>query len=127
MKATLTRNNKGLGCTLGTFCFTDSSHNWATLENPWYNNQPNISCIPKGSYICERHQSPRYGECFQVKDVPGRTHILFHAGNWEKDTRGCILLGKGTNNKDMVTSSKAAVKEFMQALSNEDEFELEIK
>jgi hypothetical protein len=38
-------------------------------------------------------QSPKCGETFEVVDVPGRSHVLFHAGNTAGDTEGCILLG----------------------------------
>ena len=51
-----------------------------TLENPWRDNTPNISCIPIGTYLCKRVDSPKFGDTFEVSDVSGRTHILFHSG-----------------------------------------------
>ena len=65
-----------------------------TLENPWLRNEPNVSCIPRGVYRLRRRQSPRFGDTYQVEDVPGRSHILFHGGNRERDTRGCILVAR---------------------------------
>lgn len=65
-----------------------------TLENPWLDNEVGISCIPTGEYSCKKVNSPKYGEVFEVKDVENRTHILIHAGNTEKHTRGCILVGE---------------------------------
>ncbi len=65
-----------------------------TLENPWLDNEVGISCIPNGEYLCQKVNSPRYKDVFEVKDVENRTHILIHAGNTEKDTRGCILVGE---------------------------------
>ena len=65
-----------------------------TLECPWKDNQVNTSCIPAGVYFCVRVQSPRFGDTFEITDVKGRTHILFHAGNIASNTRGCILIGE---------------------------------
>ncbi len=66
-----------------------------TIELPWYNNQNNFSCIPEGIYNVIKHTSPRHGNCFKVLDVPGRTDILIHKGNYTSDTLGCILPGAG--------------------------------
>jgi hypothetical protein len=84
-----------------------------TLMLGWHNNQRRISHIPEGVYEVVRHQSPRFGDCFLVKDVPGRDHILFHKGNYHRDTLGCILVGEyrgtdidGDGFNDLVNSSK---------------------
>jgi len=65
-----------------------------TLEPYSRDNAQNISCIPSGQYICKRYSSGRYPETFQVTGVQGRTLILFHAGNIDEHTEGCILLGE---------------------------------
>lgn len=65
-----------------------------TLELPWANNEPNKSCIPKGEYLCKKVISPHRGEVYQVMDVPNRTAILIHKGNWTTDSLGCILVGE---------------------------------
>ncbi len=98
-----------------------------TLENPWLDNERYISCIPKGTYTCKRVDSPKYNDTFEVMDVEGRDHILFHHGNWERNTMGCILLGLFTNKIDMVMSSRKARAKFMKYTRDVDEFELEIK
>ena len=64
-----------------------------TLELPDLGNQTNISCIPEGKYKVLRIYSPKFGNCFHVQDVPGRSAILIHRGNYTKDTMGCILVG----------------------------------
>ncbi len=64
-----------------------------TLERPWRNNAPEVSCIPPGSYTARRVTSPKFGETFEVTGVPGRSHILMHKGNTPADTEGCILVG----------------------------------
>lgn len=89
-----------------------------TLELPFLDNKPFISAIPKGLYTVKKYQSPKFGACFQVQDVPGRTYILFHPGNYTRNTKGCILVGKdiGDINKDGsvdVLHSKDAMKELL--------------
>ena len=97
-----------------------------TLENPWLDNQRNISCIPAGEYLCRRVISPTYGETFEIMDVEGRTHILFHWGNWVKNTDGCVLLGQRDDEVPAVWNSKAAHTEFMEEFEGVDEFRLSI-
>ena len=62
-----------------------------TVERPWLDNVANESCIPEGEYTVKMTNSPRFGPTYEVKNVPGRTHILFHKGNTVKDSLGCIL------------------------------------
>ena len=64
-----------------------------TVELPWKENQPYISCIPEGLYHCEVWDSARFPLSYIVKDVPGRSHILIHPGNSIKDILGCIAPG----------------------------------
>lgn len=101
-----------------------------TMELPWVHNEPNISCIPAGMYICERTNSPKYGETFEVKDVLGRTYILFHWGNFNDNTKGCILLGEQfdfLNGEFAILTSKGAFKQFMDTLEGVDEFRLDLR
>lgn len=65
-----------------------------TLEPPWKNNQQNISCIPAGEYIGELVDSPKYGRVYEIKNVPGRDHVLNHWGNKLKNTLGCVLVAE---------------------------------
>ncbi len=95
-----------------------------TLENPWLDNKRYISCIPKGTHTCKRVDSPRYGNTFEIIDVLGRTHILFHWGNWERNTLGCILVGCDNNGKDMIMRSREAFGRFMEHTEDVGEFKL---
>jgi len=64
-----------------------------TVERPWLGNQPCISCIPEGKYFCGPRYYNRGGyEAIEVRDVPNRTHILFHKGNRMHDVQGCIAI-----------------------------------
>ena len=83
-----------------------------TLENPWLDNQRNISCIPEGEYKVRlrlpRESATRHYIHLLVKDVPNRDWILFHRGNTAKDTRGCILVGLSSE-QDVVHNSTLAM------------------
>lgn len=85
-----------------------------TLERAWNNNRPFESCIPEGRYHCMRVNSPQFGKTWGVKNVPNREDILFHAGNFAKDTEGCILLGQMLSEQEYtILNSRKAVSEFM--------------
>ena len=83
-----------------------------TLENPWIDNQRNISCIPEGVYSVRlrypRESGTRDYLHLLVQDVPNRDWILFHRGNTAKDTSGCILVGLGSQ-QDVVNNSVLAM------------------
>jgi len=100
------------------------------LELPWRDNQFRVSCIPSGTYLVIKHQSPKFGDTFWVKDVPNRTAILIHSGNYNHHTLGCILPGrKHTDiNSDGirdVVSSGDTMDDLWAVLP--DEFELVIR
>jgi len=100
-----------------------------TLERPWENNTEDVSSIPSGRYRCRRIRSPRFGHTYEVCDVPNRTHVLFHKGNYLTETQGCILVGEefsGTWDKPFVASSERGFSEFMKLLADAPEFDLVI-
>lgn len=100
-----------------------------TLERPWKENKAKISCIPEGQYLCKRVVSPHFGETFEVTNVPERSYILFHKGNFVEDSKGCIILGNsfGTGDVPFVKESKKAFEIFMETFRNKKEFQLNIK
>jgi len=94
-----------------------------TLENPWRFNQPSISCIPVGTYIVKPYDSDKHHNSWIVTDVYGRTYILFHSGNVEKDTAGCILPGLAFGELDgqpAVLHSAQAMKVLENVVGKED-------
>ena len=100
-----------------------------TLERAWADNRKGESCIPKGTYTCKRVNSPKFGDTFEVTDVTGRTHILFHKGNLSDDTHGCILVGEQFNpvsGGDGITASKEGFAEFKERTRSVNAFQLEI-
>ena len=100
-----------------------------TLERQWMMNERGVSCIPAREYICKRVKSPRFGDTFEVTNVPERSEILFHKGNLVDDTHGCIVLGEQfgqLDGKNAILSSGPAFTEFMERLKDEVSFYLEI-
>jgi hypothetical protein len=111
-------------------------------EDDWLHNEPGKSAILAGRYLCRRVVSPSKGETFEISGVPGRSHILFHEGNTEENTEGCVLLGTAfgalpvkdeddPNHPQVlkwgVTSSKAARARFMTLLEGVDSFPVTIR
>lgn len=84
----------------GTMTFGDFS--CFTVERPWVNNQPRVSCIPDGMYSAIWHNSPRFGRTIaivggSVSLSPSPNHqrsaILIHQGNTMDELLGCIAVG----------------------------------
>ena len=74
-----------LGCLVldkSIFCFTlqpDSA-------------DPTKFHIPAGKYVCKRFHGTKWTNTFEII-VERHTALLFHAGNVEGNSEGCILLG----------------------------------
>lgn len=81
----------------------DKVHICWTLELPWKDNTPSVSCIPEASYWLAPHTRPDGRASFivlgnSVSHAPGhisctRYGILFHAANRTHELRGCIAPG----------------------------------
>lgn len=101
-----------------------------TLEPRDEENKISKSSIPVQQYICKRVQSPKYGEVFEVKDVPGRTHVLIHWLNFDDQTEGCVGLGTQygqIGNRKCILNSKEAFNAFMEVMKDVDKFILTVK
>lgn len=102
-----------------------------TLERDWLENKKTLSCIPAGRYLCKRVQSPKFGNTFEITNVPNRSKILFHWGNIEANSEGCVLVaenyGVWKDGQISVENSKVGFNEFMKKLSKVDEFYLTIE
>lgn len=66
-----------------------------TIERPWLDNQPNISCIPVGSYDCAWCWSRKLLRwTYLLADVPDRAGIRIHSANLSSQLNGCIAVGE---------------------------------
>jgi hypothetical protein len=97
MNAILTRFSNQQNFTLGRLeLFNDNGNRLAsffTLELPYKNNVRQVSCIPLGVYTVAPFVSKKFGKCLKIQNVPNRSGILFHSGNFIHDTKGCVLVG----------------------------------
>lgn len=107
----------------------------ATLEHAYADDRGGwFSKIPIGFYKCVRgmHKlthGPMF-ETFEIKYVPGHTGILFHTGNFNNDSMGCVLLGERMEDRPgqavMIANSKITFELFMRAQRNVKEFNLTV-
>ena len=104
-----------------------------TIELPWKENKHDVSCIPEGKYNVKKVISPTKGLCFILENVPNRSAVEIHIGNFaagkKVDTLGCILPGMsfGDRNNDGiidVVNSTVAMGKLLEILP--DSFQLTI-
>lgn len=83
-----------------------------TIELPWKDNQPKISCVPEGTYQLAKRYSAKFGWHLQLMNVPGRSLILIHSANdAQRELLGCIapvstLTGIGKGNSSRIVLKK---------------------
>lgn len=89
--------------------------------------------LPAGTYTCVRgeHQLAHMTQpftTFEVTGIPGHTGILFHVGNFNRDSEGCVLLGLYSvdQHPPMLIGSMQAFTKFMHALEGADTFQLSV-
>ena len=112
---------------------------FSTLEHAYDSGNGDGSFAPKipnGTYKCVRgqhrlaHMAHPF-DTFEITGVKGHTNILFHRGNWNRDSDGCVLVGKamtiGPDGVSMITSSHDAFTSFMNMQSGVDEFILTVE
>jgi hypothetical protein len=100
---------------LGNLYDNSNSLFLATIERPWKDNKPQISCIPDGLYVCKHFDGKRFKDVWEVTNVKGRTAILIHQANYAAELEGCIAVGLSHDNsiKDrMVKNSRDAMREL---------------
>jgi hypothetical protein len=72
-----------------------------SVEPPWVGNQVNVSCIPEGVYklglrrsgVVSRSSGGEFKSGWEITEVPNRTFIMLHPGNWPDNFEGCIGFG----------------------------------
>ena len=89
--------------------------------------------ITEGEHTCVRGTHALHNgvpfETFEITGVPGHSGLLFHAGNFDADSEGCVLLGMEevfyTSGK-MVNRSREAFNKFLQLQVGQDTFSLTV-
>lgn len=108
----------------------------STLEHAYDSGNGNGSYVPKlpnGNYICLRgvhklHDGVPF-ETFEITGVPGHSDILFHVGNYNKDSDGCVLLGinqETVSKTHYVDNSRIAFGRFIDTVKGLDKFTLTV-
>jgi hypothetical protein len=132
MSFTLTHNRFCAAGIFGQLCEDGGAFVAYTLEHS-YDNKPKLA---DGEYTCVRgihHLGPELKEIntFEIKGIPqfqGKnvTGVLFHPGNYNFDSAGCVLLGNSETDL-MVASSKEAFAGFLKMVDGLDSFHLTVK
>src|SRR5690554_4480943 len=123
---TIIRDLRTAVCTMGVFeAISDKKKGKVTgytLEPPDLNNKPDVSCIPVGeykAYIRDKNTSKWDYDCIELIDVPNRSAIQIHAGNYPKNTMGCFLIGE-LQGHNTVWKSKDKLRELVDFCRGED-------
>ena len=94
----LQRQLKGADGIFGGLNDEDDNQVAVTLERAYMTGGQWTPKIPAGVYTCVRgsHALKNGGmfETFEVKGVKDHSGLLFHPGNFDSDSEGCILLGE---------------------------------
>lgn len=126
MKLTLNRHEPGITCMIGDL-LVDGDELSHTLEDiPRPTKVPRETCIPAGTYKVVLTESPAADEgrlwspradnkLPLLLDVPGFSGVRIHAGNTNKDTAGCILVGSWTGG-EFIHNSRIALQGVMDML-----------
>lgn len=122
---TLTRKTSTSKEIIGELRTADGKFGCDTLELAWKNNARNISAIPTGTYTVKKTFSFKFGNVYEIQNVPNRTAIYFHEGNYFFNSLGCILLGslpKDINNDKItdIQNSRLIRKAFEQYMGFKD-------
>lgn len=92
------------------FCFT--------IELPWNNNTPRLSCIPEGTYPLVKRFSKPFKQHLLVQRVPGRSFILIHpANNALRELQGCIAPVSALTGPGCGDDSRAAFNPLVKLVS----------
>jgi hypothetical protein len=118
--------------------FDDQGNKLAsTLQHAYDSGQGNGTFVPKipdGVFTCIRgnHRLESMNEdfeTFEITGVTGHTNILFHWGNYNRDSSGCVLLGSGManiNGTNMLLHSKDTFDRFMKIQDGVNTFTLTV-
>lgn len=99
-----------------------------TLEHAYPLLAAFVPKLPNGTYTCRRGMHRLHGmaedfETFEITGVPGHTGMLFHCGNKNSDSDGCVLLGMDREGP-MILKSRIAFAKFMELQKGVEEFQL---
>ena len=120
--------------TLGILIACDGIHKvyeCKTLELPDKQNKRNISRIPAGRYKAVVRITEKRGMHLHILGVKNRSWILIHSGNFYKDTKGCIIVGKeyskiNSDNELDVSASRQTLTNLMSKVYHRNSTDIEV-
>lgn len=128
MRAILERYCFPRYCTIGRMNVGDGVV--YTLELPWKDNKPGISCIPPGIYPVHRYASMEKGLVLRLEGVADRDAIEMYAGNIAADTHGGIIVGLTVmlmNEDASLQRSRAALSQLLPWFTQGEAHTLEVR
>ena len=116
---------------------TSGTFSCKTIELPWRNNRPKLSCIPEGEYEVRFTYSPGFKRyLYELLNVKDRSYIRMHGGNFagavdlglKSNYLGCIGVGRnyGVIGKQKVLLSTNPTLEAFHAHMKKQPFMLTI-
>lgn len=92
---TCPRDDQNDSRSFGTLFRENGTRICETIELPWKDNAPGVSCIPPERTVFALRFSPKHGHAVPgALDVPGRSDVEWHPDNVVQTLLGCI--GPGT-------------------------------
>lgn len=114
----------------GTFGFISIDgfdDRWFSMERPWKENKPNVSCIPLGTYEA-RHGTFAAGGGYpdlELVHVPARKFIEIHAANYANQLKGCIAPGTTFSMSDWsLRNSRKALRDILKVIGGDQDIEV---
>lgn len=127
MKLRLNRHASGLTCTIGDL-YIDGAHFCHVLEDIVRPEKiAGETAIPAGAYRIDVTYSPRFKTNLPLlRNVPGFEGVRIHAGNNDKNTEGCLLVGQWAGG-EFITNSRATLAALLERMDEAAEpMEIEI-
>lgn len=131
--------------TFGKFIDAEGRFLCYTVERPWNDNVPGVSCIPEGTYKATPFDSPHHGETFILENPDLHVYkfeadkeqetdrclcLLAHVGNYATSVQGCVGVGRylsANGSTWMVTESSKTMEALREWWTGVTEFEVEIR
>ncbi len=112
-----------------------------TIELPWKDNEPDVSCIPAGIYTLKSYNSVKHKDVWEYQDIPNRVYCLLHPANYAcnvKDTEGhiihlnelegCTAVGFGIDESvPMITRSQDAMAYLRTTIGVKSTWQLDVR
>lgn len=108
---------------------------YVTLEHGYAQDDGTIKPkLPSGTYTCQLgshqlHSMHHTFQTYEVMNVPGHSGILFHMGNYNADSDGCILVGKEmtpAGEPTLITNSIFTLAQLLALQGGVDTFQLTV-